>query len=759
MLPARGVLLWIGLSYIGLSYGNFPPAEPPEPPYAPNPSPAPSRPPLPPGYASSSITLCENICVDESGNDWANDGACDDGGPGSDFSDCRAGLGYDCGDCGPRQSDALRLCTSCPIECNQLGNASRFPRDMCLESMYNEMASVDLENPFAVQPTCHRQCNNWQCLHDGGDCTLAQALDVCRPIQKRRANLLKTIPPNSTTARAPVEFSVSSMKPFRPTLDSAANEWKLELEMTISLRWADSRLVSVPCRRKLGDMLSLAPGTAAAVREAQESDRSIIWMPTPKINDSAITYRADPSNVAPGSIKNEVSAATFTFTPGVTTPWIGGGPAGSTHCVDCAQQTLSFTWAIGVEPLLKFDFFPFDHQQFTIRFDLGEQVDAFSCEHLLSDTSSLFATLKAEGNLDSLLPTTNEYFWNTGAPEPFSAHHPKGDGGAVEKGKCDITFKVKRDTSIIFLKVIIPTIIVVYLGLLGVLLRAEDFAGDRAALLGVSLLINMVNIERDNGIGKLAYSVWFDTFNLSQIIIIVIAVIEGLIEYRLHIAGKELECLILQSVWSWLLLVGFYPLMTAAIILGGANEPEGALACWILMGICFFIALCVGYYRTKIGRVRRKQALKRLFDADTRDPEDFMHHFTAAFEAFDELGAGVLHIDVARELFKAAMNRDYDGDGQVTGLELFSNSMDEARKVATATGGKLSIEACEDLFAKLGVTKPGGSIRGGDTDTVATKNGGPSSRRFSKPETVVPVTPRGSISTAEETEIQSMKTE
>jgi hypothetical protein len=157
--------------------------------------------------------------------------------------------------------------------------------------------------------------------------------------------------------------------------------------------------------------------------------------------------------------------------------------------------------------------------------------------------------------------------------------------------------------------------------------------------------------------------------------------------------------------------------------------------------------------------VRRKQALKRLFDADTRDPEDFMHHFTAAFEAFDELGAGVLHIDVARELFKAAMNRDYDGDGQVTGFELFSNSMDEARKVATATGGKLSIEACEDLFAKLGVTKPGGSIRGGDTDTVATKNGGPSSRRYSKPETVVPVTPRGSISTAEETEVQSMKTE
>ena len=38
--------------------------------------------------------LCENTC------EFANDGDCDDGGPGADFSVC--GLGTDCGDCGPR---------------------------------------------------------------------------------------------------------------------------------------------------------------------------------------------------------------------------------------------------------------------------------------------------------------------------------------------------------------------------------------------------------------------------------------------------------------------------------------------------------------------------------------------------------------------------------------------------------------------------------------------------------------------------------
>jgi hypothetical protein len=39
-------------------------------------------------------TLCENTCT------YSNDGQCDDGGPGADYSICD--LGTDCNDCGPR---------------------------------------------------------------------------------------------------------------------------------------------------------------------------------------------------------------------------------------------------------------------------------------------------------------------------------------------------------------------------------------------------------------------------------------------------------------------------------------------------------------------------------------------------------------------------------------------------------------------------------------------------------------------------------
>lgn len=49
------------------------------------------------GFAPAALEedgICENTCT------WANDGVCDDGGPGSEYSVC--GLGTDCGDCGAR---------------------------------------------------------------------------------------------------------------------------------------------------------------------------------------------------------------------------------------------------------------------------------------------------------------------------------------------------------------------------------------------------------------------------------------------------------------------------------------------------------------------------------------------------------------------------------------------------------------------------------------------------------------------------------
>ena len=608
--------------------------------------------------------------------------------------------------------------------------------------MWNQ---AQLETNDNVIPECHRNCNNWQCNHDGEDCTLDQALTVCRPAMRRRAAILKAIPPNQylrtssggfvTPDRAPVELAVTEMEAFRPALDEGNNQWKLEVEMKLSLRWADPRLREVDCKRKLDKMLTVISGSTPAVRDERESDRTLIWTPSVELNGSAISYRADASNVAPGGIKNEVSAATFAFTEGAAAPWMGDGPGdGSPLCVNCAQQELKFTWAIRIMPTPKYGSYPFDRQQFTIRFDLGDKVDIFSCKHLMNDSSSLFTTLKAKKDLDSLLPTSNEYIWNDYEQEYLSARHPKGEDGSVDKGKCDITFKVRRDPSIVFLKIIVPTIIVMYLGLLGSYFLVFDIAGDRAALLSVSMLINMVNLQQDYGLGKLMYAMWFDSFSISQIAISLIAIIELIIEHRLYHAGFEVEALVLQSIWSWLINLGIYPLMTLAIILspmypgkdGGMGAPS--IACWIIMSICIFLAACEYYRRLKAGRVRREKCIVALKKCNGQDRTDFMRLFEHAFHAFDEQGAGSLHIDVLRVLLLAAFNKDFNQDGKIDSKEIYLNSIDEARALAGATGGqlsfegasidaedlclackcsllrsRLSFEACKDLFSKLHV--------------------------------------------------------
>ena len=96
----------------------FPPPPPPPPPPSPPPSAPPRRPPSPPPPPPSpppapppvppESRWCLDHCsvrtwLPSSGVgllDYANDGHCDDGGPGSDYAACP--LGTDCADCGAR---------------------------------------------------------------------------------------------------------------------------------------------------------------------------------------------------------------------------------------------------------------------------------------------------------------------------------------------------------------------------------------------------------------------------------------------------------------------------------------------------------------------------------------------------------------------------------------------------------------------------------------------------------------------------------
>jgi hypothetical protein len=123
---------------------------------------------------------------------------------------------------------------------------------------------------------------------------------------------------------------------------------------------------------------------------------------------------------------------------------------------------------------------------------------------------------------------------------------------------------------------------------------------------------------------------------------------------------------------------------------GGMGAPS--IACWIIMSICIFLAACEYYRRLNAGRERRKKCIDALNKCNGQDRKHFMKLFQDAFEAFDELGAGSLHIDVLRKILIAAFNKDFNQDGKIDSKEIYLNSIDEARALAGATGGQLSFE-------------------------------------------------------------------
>ena len=132
---------------------------------------------------------------------------------------------------------------------------------------------------------------------------------------------------------------------------------------------------------------------------------------------------------------------------------------------------------------------------------------------------------------------------------------------------------------------------------------------------------HQVNLERDIGLGKLMYATWFDNFNIVQFTILIVALIEGLIEHRLHKANRENACVILQRVWSWTVMVGLYPLCTAGVLVAGAyDETLGYLIIGIglpLIVIVFVYSLRRLFYEGI--RLRRKVA-KDLSECDRASP-------------------------------------------------------------------------------------------------------------------------------------------
>lgn len=86
------------------------------------------------------------------------------------------------------------------------------------------------------------------------------------------------------------------------------------------------------------------------------------------------------------------------------------------------------------------------------------------------------------------------------------------------------------------------------------------------------------------------YSTWFDVFNLIQLGIQALALLEGLLEHRLIKQNREAESLLLNKVWAPFVIFGAYPVLTVCILLYGADHKRLAfvLAAVLLPAMSLF---------------------------------------------------------------------------------------------------------------------------------------------------------------------------
>jgi hypothetical protein len=101
-------------------------------------------------------------------------------------------------------------------------------------------------------------------------------------------------------------------------------------------------------------------------------------------------------------------------------------------------------------------------------------------------------------------------------------------------------------------------------------------------------------------------------FNLVQLAVQVIALVEGLIEHSLVCHGMQAECILLNKIWSACVVFWFYPLTTAASFCWATEQYDYMAICLSVL----FVSLVAAAYdfrrRRRAERNERMQIAKRV---------------------------------------------------------------------------------------------------------------------------------------------------
>jgi hypothetical protein len=369
------------------------------------------------------------------------------------------------------------------------------------------------------------------------------------------------------TGRVPIAISLD-LSPIRLVLQQDFNENYIFAEMVYTLQWADPRLARSPCAGALSGMISLdfEQGLSDIAREAARAMRNKFWVPSLMQTDAVPGYRGiDESadfhlgtetiliNGAPGSSDaglripipvqpwldgygTELPESAPSATPSGVLPiakQFTSGPRNTSTCVGCASWTGDIEFQL-LQSHHNYFFYPFDQQELRVTVEVtGAWL--YGCVGTGADSPVLAAMGITEENKDTmLLPPTAEWYLNGPLSQTVRVAHPFKEG-VEQVDKCEITMIADRNPTVFIFRSLVTTIIVVFGSLLtAIFMHAEEHSGDRAAVLYIAFLISLTNMATtDLGLGKVSTLLWYDLFNLSQLVLSLIAVAETMVVHLL----------------------------------------------------------------------------------------------------------------------------------------------------------------------------------------------------------------------------------
>ena len=327
-------------------------------------------------------------------------------------------------------------------------------------------------------------------------------------------------------------------------------------------------------------------------------------------------------------------------------------------CTNCVQ----YKGGVELQVLQSFDlfFFPFDRQTIRWRFTVP-QADLYTCAGDGADALASMGIGKTEWEATQALMPRNRVEWVVDGPFKNAVRVKYGVttvGGntTIDKSTCVVSVKIKRVWSVFFVKSMVITMLVAIGALLALYMHPGEMTGDRMAHLFVGILIFVVNLQTDLGLGKLTNLMWIDVFNLVQITLLICAVVEGLVVHHYFATQRENFAIHLDHVFRFVFPFIVYPWVTSACIIWGAYH-EDALVIFVMMltlGIPLLCLVMAGMIRRK-SRARDRLIAKCITQCQkyTDNDAEYEPAMFRLFRAVDLDGSGELDSKELRELFRA----------------------------------------------------------------------------------------------------------